>query len=241
MALASLILGIVSLIIGFIPYIGVIAIFSAIVGIILAIIDIIIKSKHKEKISLSIAGLILSILAVTIISFWIYALDTSNNINVSTNNNTNNSVDNALNNSENTNNTNEKEENKTYDLNEEVTVETFNSKYTIVINSISEMTERNQFSDKNPAQVFLIDYTYKNISGDELYISEMNFQILDEQNEIGYTYPNSVTNYPQSIPEGATCKAQMILAINNHSNKLRLNYKDNMFSGKSTINFKLNV
>lgn len=137
--------------------------------------------------------------------------------------------------------TSTKEEEKVYGLNEELSVNKNGKEYTLVITGIAEVQERNQFSDKNPAQVFLIDYTYKNITGDELYISEMNFQIIDEKGEMGETYPGNVTSYPKQTPAGATCKAQMVLCVNNNSNEVILNYKDNMFNSKSDIKFKLNV
>lgn len=136
--------------------------------------------------------------------------------------------------------TSSKEE-KIYGLNEEAVVNKNGKEYTIVITGIREMQERNQYSEKNPTQVFLIDYTYKNITGEELYISELNFQIIDEQGEMGETYPNDVTNDPKRTPAGATCKAQMVLCTNNNSKEITLNYKDNMFDNKADIQFKLNI
>lgn len=72
MGIASLILGIISLIIGFVPLCGSIALLPAIIGVILGIIDISKKSKTGEKKSQSIAGLIMSAIAVVIIIFWIF-------------------------------------------------------------------------------------------------------------------------------------------------------------------------
>lgn len=132
-------------------------------------------------------------------------------------------------------------EEKVYGLNEEMSVNKNGKEYTLVITGITEVQDRNEFSDKNPAQVFLIDYTYKNIAGDELYISEMNFQIIDEQGEVGESYPGNISNYPKQTPEGATCKAQMVLCTNNSGHEITLNYKDNMFNSKSDIKFKLNI
>lgn len=137
--------------------------------------------------------------------------------------------------------TSTKEEEKIYGLNEELSVNKNGKEYTLVITGITEVKERNEFSDKNPAQVFLIDYNYKNIAGDELYISEMNFQIIDEKGEMGESYPGNITSYPKQTPAGATCKAQMVLCTNNSGHEIILNYKDNMFNGKSDIKFKLNV
>ena len=127
-------------------------------------------------------------------------------------------------------------------LNEEINVKNSDGEYTLEITGIKEMTERNEFSDKNFKQVFLIDYTYKNISSNEaLYISDADFKIIDEQGEIGDSYPNTITNYPQSITSGTTCKAQMVLGINNTSSTIKLQYFDNMFNSQPDAVFELNV
>ena len=52
---------------------------------------------------------------------------------------------------------------------------------------------------------------------------------MDEQGEMGENYPGNVTNYPKQTPEGATCKAQMVLCTNNSGHEVTLHYKDNMF------------
>lgn len=152
----------------------------------------------------------------------------------------NNNVSTNINNEIQNNNT-KQEEIKKYALNEEIVVEKYGEKYTLVITNIEEMNERNQFSDKHPEQVFLISYTYKNIIGDELYISDSHFEIIDENNEIGSTYPNSISNYPQGISEGVTCKAEMVLCVNNKSNKITLNFKNNIFDSKPTAIFEINI
>ena len=80
MAVASLVLGIVSIIIGFIPFCGVIAFVPAVVGLILGIVALVKANKPvevvegveppKSKKGLSIAGIILSGIAVVVILFW---------------------------------------------------------------------------------------------------------------------------------------------------------------------------
>ena len=113
--------------------------------------------------------------------------------------------------------------------------------YSFKINKVTNMNERNQYSDKNPAQVILIDYTYKNIANtEEVYLSEIYFKVVDSSGKIGYTYPNSVTNYPQSIPIGVTCDAQMIFALDNLSSNITLHYYENMF-GSITKSFSIPI
>lgn len=72
MGIAALVLGIISIIIGFIPLCGSIAIIPAIVGVILGIVDIVTKSKKGEKKGISIAGLVLSAIAIIVIIFWVF-------------------------------------------------------------------------------------------------------------------------------------------------------------------------
>ncbi len=122
-----------------------------------------------------------------------------------------------------------------------VTDDSGNALYSFKINKITEMTERNQFSDKNPAQVIMIDYTYTNIaSSEDVYLSDIYFKVVDSAGNIGYTYPNSKTKYPQSIPLGVTCNAQMIFGLDNKSDTVKIYfYKDIL--GEVTATFELPV
>lgn len=73
MGVASLVIGIIAVLLGFIPFCGIIALIPAIVGVILGIVDWVKKSKQGQPKGMSIAGTILSIIAVVIIIVW-YAL-----------------------------------------------------------------------------------------------------------------------------------------------------------------------
>lgn len=130
-----------------------------------------------------------------------------------------------------------------YGLNQEVTLADNNGGTgTITITGIREMSERNQFSDAPYTQIFLIDYTYKNNSiSDYMYVSDMNFKIVDEQGEVGGTYPNSKSLYPEEIVPGTTCRAQMIFGVNNRSNKVKLQYWPQSGGSKPSVIFELNV
>ena len=74
MGVAALVLGIISIIIGFIPFCGAIALLPAIVGLVLGIIDTVKKSKKGEPKGMSIAGLVLSAVAIAIIIFWVFVI-----------------------------------------------------------------------------------------------------------------------------------------------------------------------
>lgn len=70
MGIAALILGIIAIVIGWIPFVCFIAFMFAIIGLILGIVDTIHKSKIGDnKKAISIAGLIVSAVAIPIIIF----------------------------------------------------------------------------------------------------------------------------------------------------------------------------
>ncbi len=71
MGIAALVLGIISMIIGFIPFCGAIAFVPAVIGLILGIVDTVKKSKSGEKKAISITGLVLSAVAIVVITFWL--------------------------------------------------------------------------------------------------------------------------------------------------------------------------
>lgn len=113
--------------------------------------------------------------------------------------------------------------------------------YSFKINKATTMTERNQFSDKNPAQVVLIDYTYKNIANPEdLYLGDIYFKVIDAQGKVGYTYPNTPSSFPQKIPAGSTCDAQMIFGLDNASSTIKVCFYKDLF-GDMTTSFDIPV
>ena len=81
------------------------------------------------------------------------------------------------------------------------------------------MAERNPYSEKQPAQVIIIDYTYTNIANDEdLYLGDIYFKVVDVAGKIDI--PTQFTSkLPQRIPKGATCNAQMIFGLDTKSKR----------------------
>ena len=74
MGIAALVLGIVAVIVGFIPVCGFIALVPAAVGLVLGIIDAKQKSKQKQPKGVSVAGIILNIIAIVVILIWVVVL-----------------------------------------------------------------------------------------------------------------------------------------------------------------------
>ena len=109
-----------------------------------------------------------------------------------------------------------------------------NALYTVKINKVTAMSERNEYSDKKPAQVVDVNYTYKNIaSPEDIYIFDSYFKVFDKNGNVGYTYPNTPAMYPQKVPAGATCTADMIFGLDNKSDNLKISFYKNIFDSNS--------
>ena len=104
----------------------------------------------------------------------------------------------------------------TYKIGETYVVE---GQWKITVNSITATDDRNEYSDKNPAAVYLVTYTYENLGYDDdiingLYIS-LDDGIVDSAGKMGYSYPGDISMYPQETPVGASCQAQACIGVDN--------------------------
>lgn len=140
---------------------------------------------------------------------------------------------------------NNNKEEKIYQLGETWEVD---GQWRLTINSVKSTTDRNQFSDKNPAQVVIITYTYENLGYessymDGLYINIGNQTVVDANGEIADSYPGSITNYPKEVPVGAKCvDAQDCIGLNNVSDYITLTFSQYDGNGnKQTGKFNLKV
>lgn len=98
---------------------------------------------------------------------------------------------------------------------------TVDGQWTLTIDSVSATDDRNPYSDKEPAAVYLVNYTYTNIGYEDsngimdgLYLC-IDDMIVDSTGLMGYSYPGDTTSSPQETPVGATCKAQACIGVDN--------------------------
>lgn len=136
------------------------------------------------------------------------------------------------------------EQNKVYGLNETWTVDGL---WSLTFTSVTQTEERNQYSDKTPAQVVYLNYDYENLGYQsdiqDLYISTNSFQIIDSAGAIAETYPLTSTTYPQQVPVGAKCiGAQECIALTNASDKIKVivSLYDNNYT-EHTATFELPI
>ncbi|MCH5210400.1 MAG: hypothetical protein J1F01_05485 [Oscillospiraceae bacterium] len=96
---------------------------------------------------------------------------------------------------------------------------TVDGQWALTIDGVTETKDRNQFSDKTPGAVYIVDYTYTNLGYEDKYSDGLYWSlddtIVDNAGFTGYSYPASVTKSPERAPVGATCKAQDVIAVDN--------------------------
>jgi hypothetical protein len=96
---------------------------------------------------------------------------------------------------------------------------TVDGQWSMTILGASMTEERNEFSDLNPAVIYVVDYTYTNLGYEDtildgLYIT-LDQEILDSTGAEGCFYPGLISNLPENVPVGATCRAQAWIGVEN--------------------------
>lgn len=91
--------------------------------------------------------------------------------------------------------------------------------WTLTVDSVEEVSDRNEYADTDPAAVYIITYTYENLGYEAegmngLFIDFMD-GIVDASGKMGYIYPGDITMYPQETPVGSTCEAQSCVGVDN--------------------------
>lgn len=126
--------------------------------------------------------------------------------------------------------TNNESQDEIYKVGDTIKVNTSNGSYSLTVSGVSETKERNEFSDIKADRVIIIDYSYENIDvPEELYIFESNFKAYDADNNALESYPANIKS-SDSIGAGRKTSGQMAFALNNDTNKIELEYFDNMFN-----------
>lgn len=113
--------------------------------------------------------------------------------------------------------------------------------FTFKVNSVKLTDERNQFSDKTPTQVVVINYSYENLADeDDVYISSMNFTVVDEDGNVSETYPAGSNVYPQAAPSGTKSSGEESYGLIFESKMIKLYFNPTIF-GDEKIIFTLSI
>ena len=153
------------------------------------------------------------------------------------------SITNMMNENKKSNEIAEKEKKKTtFGLGEWWEVE---NGWKLKINSVTPTDERNQFSDKTPAQVVVINYTYENLGYEgtvqDLFMTPSN--VIDSGKLMAETYPSGASTSPKPTPIGAIMEgAESAYGLQTEGGEITVTFsqRDN-FSEKHTASFVVPV
>lgn len=114
--------------------------------------------------------------------------------------------------------------------------------YSLTINNVKFIKERNKYSEKKADKVVEIEYTYENISMDEeLFIYDHNFKIYDADENRLETYPIAGHKFPQLISKGNKCTATMVFALNHNIDSIEAKFYFNPYNYKVNSIFSLDI
>lgn len=119
--------------------------------------------------------------------------------------------------------------------------------WSLKVTGVKATDDRNEFSEKKPGAVYIIDYEYTNIGWTEksgyqagLFI-DFDGAIVDSKGVVGDAYPLPLDNTPKETPIGATCKAQCCIGVENAGDfKITIGVYDSE-NEKKTATFSLSV
>ncbi|MBR1778928.1 MAG: hypothetical protein IJ758_00260 [Clostridia bacterium] len=134
-----------------------------------------------------------------------------------------------------------KEEKKIYSVGEAISMKNAEGeeRFKVTVDSVSLTDERNQYTEKAPAQVIIIKYTYENVgSRSDVYYPSTCLKVTDEKGNECDKYPLSLNAYPKSISKGEKCTAKSAFGIEEPSTKVTISLKDSVldaYSGDDAI------
>ena len=109
----------------------------------------------------------------------------------------------------------------------------------LTINSATLTKERSKSNGQDPAQVFVLDYTFENLGSDtDLMISSVNLIVVDEHGNDCEPYSSSPSKMPQATPVGDKCTAQETFMTAEKSEYVTIQYKAS-FDLKSNVEFRI--
>lgn len=125
---------------------------------------------------------------------------------------------------------------------------TVDGEWSVTVTGVEVTDYRNQFSEKDPAAVYIVTYNYTNLGYEDnldimdgLYIS-LDDTIVDKNGVIGYSYPIILDSYPQETPIGATCtNAQAGIGVENEGTFQLLVTKYDSSGSKQKMTFIIDV
>lgn len=124
---------------------------------------------------------------------------------------------------------------------------TVDGQWSVTVTGVSETSDRNIYSDKNPDAVYILDYTYTNLGYEDEYSDGIVIDlgtlgtIVDDKGMMAYEYSWEVEDYPKETPVGATCMAQACVGVDNAGDFKIIYSKYDNNSNRQTATFLVEV
>lgn len=240
MGVASLILGIVSIIIGFIPFCGVIAFLPSITGFVLGLIDVILKSKRGEKKGISIAGLILSILAIIILFVYVFIIASGMFIYNSASNAVSSSLENitieqnilsSISSSDTINNT---ESTPRCSVGESLTIDNMKVKFLSVNRDFKNYYK--YATVKDGYKVIKADFELENVGSSSLLASSYHFSCYADGYACDAFYSAADSSFSSDLSSGKKVKGSVYFEVPTNAQNIEIEYdRTSWTDGKITF------
>lgn len=118
------------------------------------------------------------------------------------------------------------ESQKVYHAGDTVVVDGPVGKYSVTIDSVKAIKERNEFADSQPKQVIMINYSYANIScTEDVTFSQLYFHVYDSTGKLLETYPATVKD-PSNISKGKHNSASAAFGLDGSGKQIQIELYD---------------
>ena len=129
-------------------------------------------------------------------------------------------------------------DNRVYENNEQAIVQLGNNDLYGITIKVTKTDKRNKYTDKNPEEVIILEYTYENISSSEdICFYRSNFKVTDSNDTVCDVYPldiGSYIMYEAGIGEKQTVCQPFGLA--NKSDRIQIEFSDENLGVKILYN-----
>lgn len=118
------------------------------------------------------------------------------------------------------------ESQKAYRVGDTVVVDSPVGKYSVTIDSVKSIKERNEFADSQPKQVIMVNYSYSNITcTQDITYSYVYFHVYDSTGKLLETYPATVKD-PANISKGKHHSASAAFGLDGSGKQVQIELYD---------------
>lgn len=130
-----------------------------------------------------------------------------------------------------------------YRIGQKATINSPEGKYSVTIDSVKDGASRNEFTDKHPKRIILINYSYENISCKQnISVYDFDFHVYDASGKLLETYPSDDASEPSSdISTGKHNSASVAYGLDDNSNQITLELYDIFDFDKRVATYNIDI